>query len=68
MNNTAPIFTDDTVVFGLLMMALAFIFYTESRTSGFWPKFYKIVPGLFMAYMIPAVFTILGWIATEWEI
>lgn len=68
MNNTVPIFTNDTIVFGLLMMALAFIFYTESRTSGFWPKFYKIVPGLFMAYMIPAVFTTLGWIAPEWEI
>ena len=49
------------------MLAIAFIFYTESKTSGFWFKFYKIVPGLFMAYMLPAVFTTLGWIAPEWE-
>ncbi len=62
-----PLFTDDTIVFGLLMLALGFIFYTESRTSGFWHKFYKIVPGLFMAYMIPACFTTLGLIAPEWE-
>jgi uncharacterized membrane protein len=49
------------------MLAIAFIFYTESKTSGFWFKFYKIVPGLFMAYMLPAVFTTFGWIAPEWE-
>jgi uncharacterized membrane protein len=48
-------------------MAIAFIFYSESKTSGFWFKFYKIVPGLFMAYMLPAVFTTLGWIAPDWE-
>lgn len=62
-----PLFTDDAIVFGLLMLALGFIFYTESKTSGFWYKFYKIVPGLFMAYMIPACFTTLGLIAPEWE-
>ena len=67
MADTSPLFTNDTIVFGLLMLALAFIFYTESRTSGFWSKFYKIVPGLFMAYMLPAVFTTVGWIAPEWE-
>ena len=67
MNISTPLFSNDTVIFGLLMLALAFIFYTESRRSGFWSKFYKIVPGLFMAYMLPAVFTTLGWIAPEWE-
>jgi uncharacterized membrane protein len=66
MGNT-PLFTDDTIVFGLLMLALGFIFYTESIKTGFWPKFYKIVPGLFMAYMIPALFTTVGLIASEWE-
>ena len=66
MENT-PLFTDDTIVFGLLMLALGLIFYTESLKTGFWPKFYKIVPGLFMAYMIPAVFTTAGLIAPEWE-
>jgi len=66
MGNT-PLFTDDTIVFGLLMLALGLIFYTESRPSGFWHKFYKIVPGLFVAYMLPAVLTTLGLIAPEWE-
>lgn len=62
-----PIFTDDTIVFGLLMLALGFVFYTESLKGGFWEKFYKIVPGLFMAYMVPALFTTIGLIAPEWE-
>lgn len=66
MENT-PLFTDDTIVFGLLMLALGLIFYTESIKTGFWSKFYKIVPGLFMAYMIPALFTTVGLIAPEWE-
>ena len=67
MTDSIPLITNDTIVFGLLMLAIAFVFYTESKTSGFWFKFYKIVPGLFMAYMLPAVFTTLGWIAPDWE-
>lgn len=64
--DTSPIFTDDTIVFGLLMLALGFVFITESIKTGFWPKFYKIVPGLFMAYMLPAILTTAGLIAPEW--
>ena len=64
---TNILFTDDSIVFGLLMIALGFVFYTESIKKGFWPKFYKIVPGLFMAYLIPALLTSLGIIAPEWE-
>lgn len=63
----APIFTNDTIVFGLLMISLGIIFYTSSRKEGFWYKFYKVVPALFMAYMLPAVLTTLGLIAPEWE-
>ncbi|MFY0629244.1 MAG: DUF819 family protein [Flavobacteriaceae bacterium] len=62
-----PLFTNDAVVFGILMISLGFVFYTESIKTGFWPKFYKIVPGLFMAYFIPAIFTTIGAIAPEWE-
>ncbi len=63
----APIFTNDTIVFGLLMISLGIIFYTSSRKEGFWFKFYKVVPALFMAYMFPALLTTLGFIAPEWE-
>jgi len=68
MIEKVPFITQDSIVFGLLMLALAFIFYTESKKSGFWYKYYKIVPGLFMAYILPALFTTLGWISPEWEI
>ena len=62
-----PIFTNDAIVFGILMLSLGFVFYTESLKTGFWPKFYKIVPGLFMAYFIPAIFTTFGVICPEWK-
>lgn len=65
--DTSPIFTNDTIVFGLLMLALGAIFYTSSFKTGFWSKFYKIVPALFMAYMLPAVLTTVGLIAPEWQ-
>ncbi|RPD98189.1 DUF819 family protein [Aureibaculum marinum] len=65
--DTTPIFTNDTIVFGLLMLALGFIFYTSSKKDGFWSKFYAIIPALFVAYMLPAVFTTLGLIAPDWQ-
>ncbi|NNF81376.1 MAG: DUF819 family protein, partial [Flavobacteriaceae bacterium] len=60
MQDSTPFFTNETIVFGLLMAVLAFIFYTESKPDGFWKKFYKVVPGLFLAYMLPAVLTTSG--------
>ncbi|MCH2491132.1 MAG: DUF819 family protein [Flavobacteriales bacterium] len=66
LQDTTPLITNDTIVFGLLMLALGFIFYTSSRDTGFWSKFYKIIPALFMAYFIPALFTTFGLIAPEW--
>ncbi|RBP29834.1 putative membrane protein [Oceanihabitans sediminis] len=65
--DNSPLFTNDAIVFGLLMLALGFVFYTENIKSGFWPKFYKIVPGLFMAYMVPAILNSIGLISPEWQ-
>jgi uncharacterized membrane protein len=62
-----PVFTNDAIVFGILMISLGFVFYTEKIKQGFWPKFYKIVPGLFMAYFIPAIFTTFRIISPDWE-
>ncbi|WP_325578959.1 DUF819 domain-containing protein [Gelidibacter sp.] len=47
------------------MLALGFVFYTESKKEGFWPKFYKFIPGLLMCYMIPAIFNSLGLISAD---
>lgn len=66
LQDTTPLFTDDTIVFGILMAVLGFIFYTSSRKTGFWKKFYGIVPGLFMAYFLPAILTTAGIISPEW--
>jgi uncharacterized membrane protein len=49
------------------MLTLGFVFYTSSSENSGWVKFYKIVPSLLMAYMLPAIFTSLGIIAPEWE-
>ena len=63
--NQFVLFKNDAIVFGLLMLALGFVFYTESKKQGFWPKFYKYVPGLLMCYMIPAIFNSLGLISAD---
>jgi len=68
MEHKIPFLTEDTVVFGLLMLLLGAIFYTSSFKKGFWFQFYRIFPALFLAYIIPAVLTTLGLIAPEWEI
>lgn len=57
---TTTVFTNDAIVFGLLMLALGFVFYTSSIKEGFWSKFYKIVPALLMCYLIPAILNSLG--------
>lgn len=66
LKDTTPLFTNDTIVFGVLMVALGFIFYTSNKTTGFWSKFYGVVPALFMAYFIPALLTTSGIISPEW--
>lgn len=62
-----PFITNETVVIGLLMLCLGIVFYTSSKKDGFWSKFYKYVPALFMAYMLPAILTTTGLIGSEWH-
>ncbi|WP_340065362.1 DUF819 domain-containing protein [Ascidiimonas aurantiaca] len=64
MENT-PFFTNDTVVFAVLMLSLGFVFYTSSLKKGFWSVFYRYVPVLLMCYLIPAIFTSLGIISDQ---
>lgn len=60
-----PLITNDTVVFGLLALCLGFIFYTSSLKTGFWSKFYSIVPAVLMCYLLPAILTSTGIVADE---
>ncbi len=57
---STPLFTNDAIVLGILMISLGFVFYTSSQSEGFWQKFYKVVPALLMCYLIPAIFNSLG--------
>ncbi len=62
-----PLITNDAVVLGILLVALAMIFYTSSLDSKGWKTFYKYMPALLLCYFVPAL---LHWplnlIAAHW--
>lgn len=58
-------FTEDTVIFGLLCLCLGFVFYTSSIKTGFWKKFYGIVPTVLMCYLLPAILASTGIVDEE---
>ncbi|NQX82463.1 MAG: DUF819 family protein [Flavobacteriaceae bacterium] len=62
----APTFTDDTMVLGLLAAIIGFVFYTSAKQTGFWSKFYKIVPSLLMVYFLPALLNTFNIISPNW--
>lgn len=64
---SAPFFTNDAIVFGLLMALLGLVFYTSSSTKTQWTKFYKVVPALLLCYLLPAILNSLNLIAPEWK-
>lgn len=61
----SPLITNDTVVFGILALCLGLIFYTSSLKTGFWAKFYGIVPAVLMCYLLPAILTSVGLISDK---
>jgi len=63
----APYFTDDTIVFGILMLFLAIVFYTSASENKVWKKFYVIFPSLLMCYLLPSILSTLNIISPEWE-
>ena len=54
-----PLFTTEFHVLGVLMLCLGFVFYT-AQLSGFWQKFYKVVPTLLLCYLLPSLFSSFG--------
>ena len=50
-----PIFTNDAIVFGILMLALAFVFNTASSKKQGWQRFYTFVPPILLCYILPAL-------------
>jgi uncharacterized membrane protein len=65
MEKSAPLISNDAIVFGLLMATLAFVFATSASKKAFWVKFYTYVPTVLLCYFIPAVFNSLGLISGE---
>jgi uncharacterized membrane protein len=60
-----PIITNDAVVFGILMTILALVFYTSGLKSGFWNRFYKIIPSVLLCYFVPALLNTFNLISGE---
>jgi uncharacterized membrane protein len=61
----APVFTNDAVVLGILLLILAAIFITSSSDNPKWQKFYTFVPSLLLCYFVPSIFNSLGLISGE---
>ena len=53
-----PLFTNDAVVFGILLLILAVIFKTSESSNRVCKAFYKIVPMLLLCYFIPSLLTL----------
>ena len=60
---TAPstaLITNDIVLFGLIAATLGAVFWTASRETGMWKKFYTYVPALLLCYFIPGIYNSVG--------
>lgn len=60
MQTASPLVTNDAVVLGMLAVILGAVFWSASRKSGFWHKFYTYVPALLLCYLIPALLNTAG--------
>lgn len=60
MQSVTPLVTNDAVVLGMLAVILGAVFWSASRKSGFWHKFYTYVPALLLCYLIPALLNTAG--------
>ena len=47
---------NDIVLFGLIAATLGLVFWTSSRETGFFKKFYTYVPALLLCYFIPGIY------------
>ena len=61
----SPLVTNDAIVLGMLMVILGLVFWTSSRPTGFWKKFYSVVPSLLLCYFVPSLLSTAGLISGD---
>ena len=52
-----PLFTNDAVVAGMLLVILGAIFWSSNSRIPFFRKFYRVVPMLLLCYFVPSLLT-----------
>ncbi|MGH8085741.1 MAG: DUF819 domain-containing protein [Lysobacter sp.] len=57
---SSALIANDAAVLGLLAITLGAVFWTASRETGFWSRFYSYVPAILMCYLLPAVYNSIG--------
>jgi uncharacterized membrane protein len=57
---STALITNDIVLFGLIAATLGVVFWTASRETGMWKKFYTYVPALLLCYFIPGIYNSIG--------
>lgn len=57
---STALISNDIVLFGLIAATLGAVFWTSSRESGPWKKFYGVVPPLLLCYFIPGIYNSVG--------
>ncbi|WKN41953.1 DUF819 family protein [Tunicatimonas pelagia] len=62
---SSALFTSDPVIFGILMVVLAFVFTTSASEQPFWQKFYTYVPSVLLCYFVPGILNSLHIISSE---
>ena len=55
-----PLFTNDAVILGILMILLALIFKTSGSHHPFWRKFYTFIPAVLLCYFLPSLLNTFG--------
>lgn len=60
-----PLITNDAVTLGILMTILGLVFWTSSKDTPFWRKFYTFVPSLLVCYFLPSILGTFGIVDPE---
>lgn len=62
---STPLFTNDAVVLGILLLILTFVFRTASSSHPGWKRFYTYVPSLLLCYFLPSLLSTAGIISGD---